>query len=120
MVWVVLGENGEYSDRSVFVSGVFATEPEAQNAVVIRSAVARAWSEWKDRFDSKRAEIFKDDPYRFDLKHIAAGKTWDQVEEQEADIMRVLSEIIGPEPEYERGESFWIVEAEIGKWYGGR
>ena len=32
-VWVVLGENGEYSDRCVYVSGVYSTKEAAKAAL---------------------------------------------------------------------------------------
>jgi hypothetical protein len=66
-VYVVLGENGEYSDWNVWVSGVSATEKDAQDAALAAS---------------ERRRLF----------------------------------VAGLNPEYERGEHFEVVPAEVGKW----
>ena len=42
-VYIVLGEHNDHSDRSVFVSGVFATKEEAEKEMRLASDRRRAW-----------------------------------------------------------------------------
>ena len=47
-VFVVLGEQGEYSDRSVWCSGVFETREAAEATIRERLAIRREYNNWHE------------------------------------------------------------------------
>lgn len=98
-VFVVLAECGEYSDRNVWVAGIFATEVEAQQEVDARLAVSRVYTAWHDAFVRE-------------LLRLSPGIVRAYTDEERAFARSRLP----PEPPYERAERCEIVEAPIGEW----
>ena len=99
-VFVVLGENGEYSDRSVWVAGVFATEAEAQQQIDARLVMRREWEAWHEA-------------YLRELRGVqGAGKFGCYTDEQQA----AAKARVPGEPSYERAERCEIEEAPLGAW----
>lgn len=110
-VWVVLGELGEYSDRSIFVSGVYATKKEARDAVTVASERRRIFDNWNETLRQHQNRLRKLDR-RLDRGYLwtpEQSKIWDQLNVE-------AHRLAGPEPEYERGERFEIVPVELGYW----
>lgn len=103
-VWVVLGEFGEYSNRAVFVSGVFKSKEEAEKAVIERSAIHRVHEQWQQRYLNARSQVH----HRFTLLA------------QDMDIEAIdacAKEQAGPEPEHESAERMTIIPVCVGQWY---
>jgi hypothetical protein len=97
-VFVVLGQYGEYSDREVFVGGVFTTKEEAQTAVCEAATRRGVYDSW---YRSFLRELDKIRCPRFTITDL---------EQQTA------RELAGPEPEYESAEHATIIEVETGTW----
>jgi hypothetical protein len=109
-VYVVLGEQGEYSDRSVWVSGVFASKEEAQQSIVERMAKRRDYLNWTSEFNRRRSPR----PFgyfKFPLSP-AQQVEWDGIEEAALLGMR-------PKPEYEPAEHTSLFEVPFGAWQAG-
>lgn len=96
-VYVVLGECGEYSDLTVFVSGVFMTLQEAQSAVSDVSTRRERWDSWHQR-------------YLRELLNKPFGYIYSDDEQAAA------AELAGPKPPYELSERATIFGVEVGIW----
>ncbi len=101
MVYVVLGERGEYSERDVFVSGVYTSRQDAEDAVMAGSTRNRIYMAWADKSFEHLRRMPIDPNFGF---------SWTDAQRDEAE------KLAGPKPEYERGEEFEIVECELGQW----
>lgn len=89
-VYIVLGQSGDYDDREVWVAGVYATEAEAQAAVVERMEVRMVYGEWKWR------------------------KEWS---EHDCLAARDAAELAaGPKPEEEPAEYVALISCPVGQW----
>jgi len=124
-VFVVLGERGEYSDRDVWVSGVFTTEEDARQAIERRSVVHRVHKNWQDRYYRKLEELCKADkisPLQDSIPYFFAGASAEVVRkanERWQENQRLTAEQVGPEPEAECAERFSLVPVGIGEWFNG-
>lgn len=97
-LFVVLGERGEYSNRLVWVSGVFTTEEAAQKAILAAMDKRRVYEAWREQM--KRA---------LPRKNLVVPYT--KEEQKEA------SEKIGPQPaDYEYAERVSIVKVTLNTW----
>lgn len=96
-VYVVLGEAGDYSDREVWVSGVFTDEGAAMAHMFVRMAVRREWDEWNRR--------------KFDGYFRLGGAT-DLAPEVMAEAVRRA----GPEPMAESAERCSLVVVPLDVW----
>jgi hypothetical protein len=110
-VFVVLGEQGEYSDRSVWVSGVYATRGDAESAMVAAMARRREYDLWSQ----------------------ARGRHWQQLNgrglfgwkfpltpEDAAEHQSISDEAdrrAGPKPAYEPAERVELFELPMGQWH---
>ncbi len=99
-MFVVTGEQGEYSDRSTWVSAIYETEEEAMAAIEKASAQRREWESWHNAY------------LRELRKYPASGKYGAYSDEQQAQAKSAVS----PQPQYERGERFEYEAVEIGVW----
>jgi hypothetical protein len=99
-LFVVLGERDEYSDRDVWISGVFDTREKAEDAVVRRTSVHNIHENWVKQFWSE----VKSDP---DRKHWYYEKSGTE----SAVYMKDCGE-----PENEAAERFCIHEVVLGVW----
>jgi hypothetical protein len=100
-LYVVLGEHGEYSDRSVWVSGVFASREEAEAKMLERLAVNREFEMWQARYIKALQQI--------------KGRGWwgiPSTDEEKAAAQAAA----GPKPEYEPTERAEIEEVVVGEW----
>lgn len=96
-LFVVTGEQGEYSDRTTWISGVYETEAEAQAAIDAAAARRREWDNWHLAY----------------LREIpAAGAFRAFTDEQQARARAALPAA----PPYERAETASYEEAELGVW----
>lgn len=105
-VYIVLGENGEYSDRDIWISGVFLTEAEAQAAVNDRLAARRIYEHWGE---AKSRELKK---LGYDWASPGSTMLCGYSEARNAEASAKLP----PEPPYERAERCEIIPAKIGEW----
>lgn len=96
-VYIVLGQCGEYSDRDVWVCGVYVTEAEAQAAIVERMAVSRVYSAWLERRADARKSL---------LRENLPGLDYEERLERAA----------GPSPEVEEAEYCALVSCPVGQW----
>lgn len=106
-VFVILGENGEYSGRDVWVSGVYLTREEAEQAVLEHLAKRRELDTWNERYQNSLPK-----GYMFTKN----GYTYTPPTDEERALAR---EIAGQEPIYERAEMAEIFEVTIGQWKQG-
>jgi len=53
-IYVVLGESGEYSSRSVWVSGAYLDRAKAEEAMLAAMARSRAHDQWAQRQEAER------------------------------------------------------------------
>ena len=100
-VFVVLGESGEYSDRMVWVSGVFETRKEAEGAAVKQLAASRVYAQWWDAVCNIR-------------RRMCGG--WISPETLTKEIEHESERLAGPTPEYEPADRVTIFEVPIGTW----
>jgi hypothetical protein len=103
MVYVVIVETGEYSDRSDWVGGVFVDKEVAQRMIEVKSALAReqsqryhAWlvKQWAIRERFPKPECWHND-----------GPTLEAIERE-----------AGPAPRGESGDRFYLVEVPLNQW----
>jgi len=109
-VWVVLGETGEYSDREVWLCGVFRSDDEAKKEVVARTAVRRAYDAWQNLYYSemRRAE-------RLFRSERGGGYLWqDEAAYKAAEA--AARQRAGPKPAYEPAERCSLIVCPIGQW----
>ena len=104
-VWVVLGENGEYSDRCVYVSGVYSTKEAAKAALLKGLEAYRDRENWhrENEAIAKGRPRLRDYNYPLgvlDILNIAEAKTLNP----------------RPEPPYEGAERASIDEVELDVW----
>ena len=99
-LFVVLGESGDYSDRNVWVSGVYSSATEAQGAI---DAAAKRRGEWDNWHIAYLRELRKEN---------AAGRYGSFTDEQQAKAKAAVYAA----PPYERTERAEIEETEIGVW----
>jgi hypothetical protein len=98
-LFVVLAEEGEYSDRAVWVGGVYRTRAEAEAAIVERTAMRREYDNWHTAYLKR---LWRD-PRPLGYRHTD--------EEREAAKLG-----LGPEPPYEGAERAELVEVKVGEW----
>lgn len=110
-LYVVLGEEGEYSERMVWVSGVFLTEEEAQAKILERSAVHRSWREWQSRYYKSIAPL--NDAWIDQNPGKWLGREGAETMRRHESQAR---EMAGPEPEREDGERFSMEKVKLGEW----
>jgi hypothetical protein len=103
-IWVVLGEDGEYSDRDVFVSGVFAERGQAEAAMLERMAVKREHDNWDRRYHELRCAK---------RRALPPPARWAPL--SEAEEAEVLSQLPA-KPEYERAERCALYEVPVSQW----
>lgn len=117
-LYVVLGEAGEYSDRNVWVSGVFDTQVAAQDLVEELALKHRLSEEW-DKVNRKHFNALKD------LMHVKAAAP--MYEHQRVvynnayfaamdELRDEAKRLAGPKPEYVREERCEVVEVDLNKW----
>ncbi len=103
LLWVIIVEAGEYSDRHDWIGGIFDSKEEAQKVLAIKSAESRQWAINYERWDEKRRHLME-----------VMGITqsgFNRFNEAE------LNERLGPPPvEKEIGSRFYLVEAPINAW----
>lgn len=104
-VYVVMVEHGENSDRSVWVAAVYSTESEARTAMQAAEERRGVWNNWKQNRDRLRDAMMKERVWG-----------WMAPFEMNDEFSAELRSKLPPEPEYERGERFQIVEVEQGCW----
>lgn len=99
-VYVVIAEEGEYSDRRDYIAGVFTDKAEAEEMVLEKSrwkaeqdALLRAWS----RAFQERIEEFMDLP-----------KVYDRLEAAE--------KVLGPRPETGDWDRLYLTEVPLNEW----
>lgn len=110
-VFVVMGEHGEYSDRNVWVSGVFETREAAEAAIIAGMAARRTYDQW---CEAKRRAWPKMpfDYFRFPLSN-------EQKVERDA-IEQKAEAAAGPKPPYEPAEYCELFEVPLGVWQSER
>lgn len=117
-VYIVLGQRGEYSDREVWVAGVYATEAEAQAAVVERMEVRMVYGEWSRRrneAESKLLDEFEKAYPGVDYVRTVLGprllypELWVPYAER-------LEQQVGPQPEEEPAEYVALIFCPVGHW----
>lgn len=109
IVYVVLSETGEYSDRIVWVSGVYRTEAEAQEAITARLATRRAHDEWNVAHQRELQRL----GYDWTMKGTDILTGYSDKRRAEA------ASKLPPEPPYESAERCEIIRATIGEWVCG-
>lgn len=100
-LFVVLGEFGEYSNREVFVSGVYETKKEAEAAVLSAGERNRDQGNWT-----------KEMVHLMKVHAVWSGVPFFEAKEKVSKLMR-------PEPN-ESIERCEIFEVEVGKWYSDK
>lgn len=100
MLFVVIAEEGEYSDRNDWVAGVFDNRAEAERLVIEKSAEVRQMKTDRDAYWAK---------YRaWNTKHL--GQSWDHGENTTRDAE------IGPAPPREAFDQLYLVEVPLNVW----
>lgn len=99
-LFVVLGESGEYSDRNVWVSGVYATEDEAKAAIDAAMTRRREWENCHEAY--LRALYSQKGPGDFSAF----------TDEQQARARAAVP----AEPPYEGAEQAQYFEVTLGEW----
>lgn len=119
-VYVVLGESGEYSDRSVWVSGVFDNETLAKSWIEKRSGVRRVYEQWWKNVSTLNDQIRQQKPY---YKFITvwsetAGIIYKTIFDEKAytEAEEIVDKLSGPAPENELGERFELVKIMMNTW----
>lgn len=107
-VFVVIGEHGEYSDRCVFVSGVFATESEARSAAEKALAARRAYDQWQETL----ARELRNVPYDWIQPYGVNPAGYSD------ETLKKASEKLPPRPPYESAERCEVIKATVGVWGG--
>lgn len=126
--WVVLGESGEYSNREVWVSGVYRSEAEARAKIEERMTVRRQYEEW----DWKRTDHFnvlqkaankamQEQLTRHTIEGNAQAvrdRPWAMEWQRTgyAAAQKAAGEAAGPEPEYEEAEQCSLFACPIDTW----
>lgn len=106
-VFIVLAERGEYSERQVWVAGVFRTREEAWQTVAERRARRRASEDWSERYlDALEAQAG------------GGGGVWRLRGEAYQEAQRRAAEQAGPAPPEEVMERAEIVPMVIGSQEG--
>lgn len=112
-IYVVLGESGEYSGRSVWVAGAYSTREAAEGAMTTRMAKRRAFEIWSDAALAHQRRLDKRGPFgwRFPIS---------PEDNKEFDAMRAEAErLAGPKPEYEGAERVELFEMTLDEWQNG-
>lgn len=106
-VFIVLGECGEYSARSVWVSGVYLRREDAEGAIVTRMAKRREYEQWNERFRKSWPNL-PFNYFKFPLQGAQAI--------EHAELTKRASDAAGPKPEYEPAERVELFSLPIGQW----
>ncbi len=101
-VYVVISECGEYSDRDIWISGIFTSKDVAEKFITARLTVRNLWEIWLKRY----IEVRK----RLDLLKTRDVQRNFENEHQEALVLT------GGEPEKENAERMTYKEIEIDEW----
>jgi hypothetical protein len=104
-VYIVLSESGEYSDRMVWIGGVYDTLAAAQSAVAAAAHRRAVYDEWQQRYSAElgRAQITA-----------ARSNLWTVTLDSRAAEVRASR--MEPQPPYEAGQRFSIYPANVGEW----
>jgi hypothetical protein len=103
-LFVVLAENGEYSDRIVWVAGVFPTESDARSEVEKHLAQRREYDQWNVKYQNTLQTFEEFRCNRYGTPHYTKNDH------------SKAAELAGPKPEYEGAERCEVIETELGKW----
>jgi hypothetical protein len=113
LVYVVLGEQGEYSDRSVWVSGVFTSEETAKEFMKERMAISRKWQNWNSKYRSLLFNLqnkFEKDTGNYSWK--IDGMT----HKLQSQAREEIEKLWGPEPEVEAAEGCSLFAVPLNEW----
>lgn len=100
-VYIVCASQGEYSDRSEWICGVYFSEAEAKRLVEEHTAKAATDRVVYDAYcERKRREI----PINFSMSWEAERAALDAYDRE------------NPPPDGPEADSFWVVKVLIGKW----
>lgn len=103
MLYVVIVETGEYSDRYDWVGGVFDDKETAQRMIVEKSAAARDLSirhrEWSRKQHAVR-------------NRLPQPRCWGR----DPELLAAINAEAGPAPEGDPGDRFYLVEAPLNQW----
>ena len=125
-VYVVISENGEYSDRDDWVSGVFTDREEALRLVTARDGLHRQYEiEYKAWFSRRREGIERVRT----LTNVEAGvhgrmewgsRGWQETTSDPLtpEKLQEIDKEIGPQPkfDYNNGERCYLVEVPLNQW----
>lgn len=114
-VHVVIGVEGEYSEREEYVAGVYGDRATAEALVIEKTAAGRARAQerndWKERRKRliEAAEEAKITPemrsyYAFPQGHLAD------------EDLREISQELGPIPEYIQYDCYYVVTVPMNRW----
>lgn len=98
-----MGESGEYSDRNVWVSGVYATEAEAMVAVKEAERRRGTWEQYHEYYLKELA------------RYKPAGFLGSWNTDQQAVAKKAIDGLF-PEPPFERAERCFLEIVELGVW----
>lgn len=120
MLYVVIVETGEYSDRCDWVGGVFDNKEAAQRMVVEKSAAAREHRQAADAWSRRyQEEFYKRGISKYSVNYTLFGTLFGtpSIEQLTYDAaVRQLRDDLGPEPEGESGDRFYLVEVPLNQW----
>lgn len=117
-LWAVLGECGEYSDRQVWVSGVFDSEDLAKNAIKNHVEIRNTYEQYMINFNSLSSK------YK-ELNRLVKEQIWSEkygvtFRTREVLDYNKLKEYIqlkiGLQPEFEPAERFELIKLNLNKW----
>ena len=122
-VYVVLGEAGEYSERDVWICGVYLTEEEAILKLFERLRVRRVWEQWDQSWRTE-AERIKTKKYEKSVEEAPSGESvpsWSSLILVSSEEIAEAKRIVGPQPEKEEAERLAVVEVPLATWgrHGG-
>lgn len=107
MLYVVIVETGEYSDRCDWVGGIFDDKETAQRMIVEKSAAAREFQLRQDEWDIKCRAVWKRFPYNWSY---TAGT------ESNPERNAAIEREVGPRPEGQGGDRFYLIEVPLNQW----
>lgn len=108
MLYVVLGEFGEYSSRHVFVSAVFTSKEAAEAAVISASARRRENDQW----EIERQRVAKNLPR-------VKNRISETYSFESLDLKGAEKEIRPCPFPYESAERYEIAEVAVDEWNSG-
>ena len=119
--YAVLAESGEYSDRQVWLAGIFDNESLAQRMVESKSTIVRICNQYEISAHKVRTRLregkvlwyyeYKWDPIEGRARNQSVFNE-ELFNEIEAEVIRQ----VGPRPECEPGERFQVVKVNLNEW----